>query len=140
MTLSKPWKITVGLATLWLVLYPLLFFAVWLIMFIGMPLSFMFSVPLEGDVSMPILPFFSFVPFFCIFPLHFLTIFIAIGLMAFYLIHVIKNTKANDTVRIILGVGCFFMPFIAMPVYYYAYIWQDEPPAWATARSAGDAP
>jgi hypothetical protein len=139
MTLSKPWKITVGLATLWLVLYPLLFFAVWLIMFIGMPISGIIASSAEGNLPMFIAPFFM-LPFFCIFPLHFLTIFIALGLMAFYLIHVIKNTKANDTVRIILGVGCFFMPFIAMPVYYYAYIWHDEPPAWATARSDGDAP
>ncbi len=70
-------------------------------------------------------------PFFAIFPLHLLTILLQFVLMAFYLIHVIKNSKAADTVKIILGIGCFFMPFIAMPVYYYIYIWLEAPPAWA---------
>jgi hypothetical protein len=74
------------------------------------------------------------VPFFAIFPLHCLTILLQFVLMAFYLVHVIKNTNASETVRIILGIGCFFLPFIAMPIYYYLYIWREEPPEWAVAQ------
>jgi hypothetical protein len=94
-------------------------------------------------VSMGIFPIFArnsdspdviFSLFGLIFPLHFCTIFIAMGLMVFYLVHVIKNTKADETIRILLGVGNYFLPFIAMPIYYYLYVWLDDPPAWAAAK------
>ena len=124
MQLNKPTKILVGLGTLWLSVYPLLFFAVWLFMATG--IGFFANTPSQSEP-----PFFMF-PFFAIFPLHCFTILLQFVLMAFYLIHVIKNTKAAETVKIILGVGCFFMPFIAMPVYFYIYIWLETPPAWAT--------
>lgn len=131
MTLNKPVKILVGLGTLWFTVYPLLFIAVWLFSFVGMGFfSFGAASSNAGPESMP---FFMF-PFLLIFPIHFCTIFLGFILMAFYLIHVIKNTKADETVRIILGIGTFFMPFIAMPIYYYAYIWLDEPPVWAAAK------
>jgi hypothetical protein len=55
--------------------------------------------------------------------------------MAFYLIHVIRNTKADETVRITLGLGNFFMPFIAMPIYFYLFIWLEDPPGWAAAKT-----
>jgi hypothetical protein len=121
MQLNKPTKILVGLGTVWVVLYPLLFMAVWLFLVVGMGFS---------SFSQSDQPFFMF-PFFAIFPLHCFTMLLQFVLMGFYLIHVIKNTTASETVRIILGIGFFFMPFIAMPVYYYAYIWLETPPAWA---------
>lgn len=130
MQLNKPLKILVGLGTLWLSIYPLLFLAVWLFMAMGM--GFFVNAPSQTE------PPFFILPFFAIFPLHCLTILLQFVLMAFYLIHVIKNTKADETVKIILGVGCFFIPFIAMPVYFYVYIWLDTPPTWAL-RSQVDA-
>ena len=48
---------------------------------------------------------------------------------------VIRNTTASESIRIILGIGVFFLPFIAMPVYYYLYIWRDQPPSWARKES-----
>ncbi|NJN79150.1 MAG: hypothetical protein HC797_00995 [Anaerolineales bacterium] len=124
MQLNKLTIILVGLSTLWFALYPFLFIAVWLFMASGMIFGFASSQS-ETDA-----PFFMF-PFFAIFPLHIFTILLQFVLMAFYLIHVIKNTKASETVRIILALGCFFMPFIAMPIYFYIYIWLETPPAWA---------
>ena len=53
------------------------------------------------------------------------------GLTAFYLIHVIKNDLAIEAVRVILGVGVFYLPFFAIPLYYLIYIWPDETPKWA---------
>lgn len=132
MKLNKPVKILLGLATAWNALYPLLFFAVWLIMVLGMFLSAGFSSSTAGEPS----PVFI-LPFFAIFPLHCLTILLHFVLATFYLIHVIKNTTASETVRIILGVGIFFMGFIAMPIYYYLYIWRDQPPEWALERRGG---
>jgi hypothetical protein len=122
MQISKPIKILVGLGTIWYALYPLLFLAVWLFMFSS------FFLPITFEGSEP--PFFM-LPFFAIFPLHLFTMLLGFGLMAFYLVHVIRDRRGSETVRIILGVGCFFMPYLAMPVYYYIFIWRDALPAWA---------
>jgi hypothetical protein len=122
MKLSKPTKILVGVGTAWLTVYPVLFFAVWLTLFLSM--GFLSQNPQDAQP-----PFMKI--FFAIFPLHFLTILLQFVLMAFYLIHIIKNTTASETIRIILGIGTFFVPFVAMPVYYYLFIWHDQPPRWA---------
>jgi hypothetical protein len=55
------------------------------------------------------------------------------GLQVFYLIHVIKNNQALEVLRITLGVGSFYFPFIAMPAYYLIFIWPEQPPSWALA-------
>ena len=131
MNLTKPYKTLVGLATAWMLIYPLLFFIVWLFMFFG---TLVFPIALESlDAPPESFPLFMF-PFFAIFPLHFCTIFLMIILLVFYLIHVIKNTEADENVRIILGIGIFFLPFISMPIYYYIYIWRENPPKWAVAK------
>jgi hypothetical protein len=130
MKLNKPVKILIGLVTAWNAIYPLLFFAVWLMMFLGMFVSVGLSSATANEPS----PAFI-MPFFAIFPLHCLTILLHFVLLPFYLIHVIKNTTASETVRIILGVGMFFAGFIAMPIYYYLYIWREQPPEWALERS-----
>jgi hypothetical protein len=131
MKITRPYKILIGIGTIWYVLYPLLFIAVWFMMVFGMGLMPLLAGSGESPGSAP--PFLMF-PFFSIFPLHFCTIFIGLGLMVFYLIHVIRNTQADETIRIVLGVGCFFIPFIAMPIYYYLYIWLEHPPVWAAAK------
>lgn len=33
--------------------------------------------------------------------------------------------------RIMLLIGIFLMPFVAMPIYYILYVWLDNPSAWA---------
>ena len=138
MNISKPFKILVGIGTLWFAIYPLIFIALWFMMAVGMG----FFPLMQGVQNSPNPegPFMIFPFFGVIFPIHFCTIFLGFGLMVFYLIHVIKNTKADETIRIILGVGTFFLSFIAMPIYYYLYIWLDNPPAWAAAKNKQDNP
>lgn len=131
MNLTKSHKILVGIATLWVTLYPVIFFIAWLFIFFG---TFMFPFVLESPDVLPEIYLLMMLPFMAIFPLHFCTIFILIALVVFYLIHVIKNTQADETVRIILGIGNFFLPFIAMPIYFFIFIWQESPPAWAMAK------
>jgi len=123
MKLNKTAKILVGLGTAWITLYPLLFFAAWLMMMLGIGLA---GASGRGDPP----PFFV-IPFIAIMPLQCLTILLLFGMITFYVAHAVKNTVASEAVRIILAVGTFFIPFIAMPVYYYLYIWQDTPPSWA---------
>lgn len=119
------------MGTLWVTIYPILFFIVWLVMFVG---AILFPLVMDSLGTSPeSFPLFI-LPFFAIFPLHFCTIFLMIALLVFYLVHVIKNTEADETVRIILGIGNFFLPFIAMPIYYYIFIWLESPPDWAIAK------
>ena len=50
-----------------------------------------------------------------------------IGLQIFYITHEIKNKVLTDTFRILLVLGTFFLPYIAMPIYFVAYLWKDNP-------------
>ncbi len=124
--LSKPIKVLVGVGTAWLILYPLLFIVVWFTMFRG----FMSL----GEEAGP--PAFITSLFPAILPLHCLTIIIQFALMAFYLFHVIKNNAGSDVLRVILGIGVFFMPYVAMPIYFFLYIWPQQPPRWASAEES----
>jgi hypothetical protein len=129
MKLDRSIKILVGGGTAWILLYPLLFIAIWFSTMAG----FMFS---DSFAS----PSFMFSAFDFIFPVHCLTIIIQLVLMGFYLFHIIRNTLASDVLRVILGVGVFFMPFLAMPIYYYFFIWRDTPPNWALSKETKPIP
>jgi hypothetical protein len=56
---------------------------------------------------------------------------VQLALQVFYLVHVIQNDRASKVLRVLCGVGAFFMPYFAMPAYYFIYLWPDSPPAWA---------
>jgi len=71
-----------------------------------------------------------FLPFFL---LILCSSFLQFGLSAFYLTHVILNKTGNDIIRVVLGISVFTFPYIAMPVYYFLYIWPENPPKWALA-------
>jgi len=123
MTLGKPVKILVGVGTVWIILYPLLFLATWLSMMTGF---------ISASSAEPPSFLFSLIP--AIFPVHCLTLIVQLALMAFYLYHVIKNTTTSEVLRVVLGIGTFFIPYIAMPLYYYLCIWREQPPTWALAK------
>ena len=129
MNLIKPQKILIGVLTAWVVFYPLLF----ILVIFGTVFSTLWTVQSFNGEPTPV----AMIPFFAIFPLHCLTIFLQLGLSAFYLAHIIKNHTGSETVQIILGIGVFMFPFIAMPVYYYLYIWRDDPPNWAKQQQGG---
>jgi hypothetical protein len=125
--LSKPIKILLGIGTAWLAVFPAFFVAAWMLMSIGM-----MAVPfILRDRFSPAALLLFIIPFAFIFVLEFATIALQMFLLVFYLIHIIKNTVASESLRIIFGVGNFFMPFISMPIYYYLFIWLDRPPDWA---------
>jgi hypothetical protein len=113
MTISKPVRILVGITTFWYAFYLLL------ILF-----GFVFVSNLTGGESGTNLRalFTLGLPLEIILPFHLCSLFLEVGLLIFYLIHTIKNTKASDAMRIVLGLGHLFLPFVAMPIYYYLYI------------------
>jgi hypothetical protein len=124
MKLNKSVKLLIGLGTIWILIYPLLFIALF---FSIMPGALLSSLP-EPPTSM-------FSIFNLIFPLHCFTFIVELILLGFYLFHDIKNTGVSDVIRAVFGVGLFFMPFIGMPVYYYLFIWRDLPPRWTLAEN-----
>ena len=131
MTLSKPVRILVGIMTFWYALY-LFLTIVGIILLFGYVFVALFTggeavASLRGLLS-------QILSFEIILPVHFCSLFLEVGLLVFYVVHTIKNTKANDSMRIVLGLGHLFLPFVAMPIYYYLYIWRENPPEWAVAK------
>jgi hypothetical protein len=131
MTISKPVKYLVGLATFWYALYLLLTVA-GIILLVGYVLA-AFLAGGEAVTNLRLL-LMQMLSLEIMFPIHFCSLFLEIGLLIFYLVHTIKNTKASDSMRIVLGLGHLFVPFAAMPIYYYLYIWRESPPEWAAAK------
>ncbi|MCI0477826.1 MAG: hypothetical protein L0Y55_16415 [Anaerolineales bacterium] len=122
MKLTRNQKYVVGASTLWMLAYPLLFVVMWF----AMVASMFVAINARNEP-----PFAFFGLFMCIMPFHFLTIGISLALMAFYWAHIIKNVTTSDTLRIIFGIGIFMFGYIAMPIYFYFFVWRDETPAWA---------
>jgi hypothetical protein len=131
MTISKPLKILVGIGTVWYALYLLLAVVSILLLF-----GYIVVALTMGGESVANLQTFlrQILTLELMLPIHACSLFLEVGLLVFYLIHTLKNTKASDALRIVLGLGHLFLPFVAMPVYYYLYIWQENPPEWAAAK------
>ena len=131
MTLSKPVRILIGIATLWYALY-LLLTIVGIVLFFGYVLLALFT---GGDAVSNLGPLFrQILSLEFMLPIHVCSLSLEVGLLIFYLIHAFKNTKASDSMRIVLGLGHLFLPFVAMPIYYYLYILRERPPDWAVAN------
>jgi len=132
MTISKPIKILVGIGTIWYTLY-LLVTVVGILILFGFVLV---SLLQGGEAVSNLRVLFTRIPGFgLMLPVHFCSLFLEVGLLIFYLVHTIKNTEASDPMRIVLGLGHLLLPFIAMPIYYYLYIWREKPPEWAALKA-----
>jgi hypothetical protein len=131
MTVSKPVKILIGVATFWYALYLLLTIASIVIL-----LGYVLTALLAGGESVSQLRtlLLQIISLEFMLPVHVCSLFLEVGLLIFYLIHTIKNTKASDAMRIALGLGHLFLPFVAMPIYYWLYIWRENPPDWAAGN------
>jgi hypothetical protein len=132
MTISKPVKLLLGISTIWYAIYLLLTITGLAILF-----GYVFVALLTGGESIADLRalLLQILSLEIMLPIHFCSLFLEVGLLIFYLVHTIKNTKASDSMRIVLGLGHLFLPFVAMPIYYYLYIWRDNPPEWASAKA-----
>ncbi|MEW5941661.1 MAG: hypothetical protein AB1750_18500 [Chloroflexota bacterium] len=128
MKLNKTWKIVIGIASLWVVLYPFLMVGFMFIVF------FPTVMTMAGSGS-DVFP----APFMAVFMIFWLfamcSSFLQMAMSAFYLVHIVKNKTGLEILRILCGVGAFFMPYIAMPFYYFVFIWPGQTPDWALERS-----
>lgn len=113
---KKSSKILLALATIWPFLY--------MILFMGVAVS---SVFLRGNEPGLI--------WAVIIPLHILTMLWMIGLTVFYMVNVFRNDRVNKDMKVLWAVVLFMGSIVAMPIYWYLYIWRD-----VTSPSIGNEP
>ncbi|GAB4499209.1 MAG: hypothetical protein OHK0052_13860 [Anaerolineales bacterium] len=114
----------VGAATLWVSIVPFVAMIGWL----AVALISIFQMEMSHGTGEPVILLIG-MPIF--FGLIFCTIALYFPLLIFYIVHLIRNQNGSDTLRIVLGAGLWLLPFVAMPVYFFTYIFPDVPPAWA---------
>lgn len=122
--MKKPTKILVGLASLWPFVYMILFF----IFFLS---SFFFLSASPGQEFGP--P----VGFIVIFLLHLLTMLWIMALTIFYIVNVFRNERVDKDKKALWAVVLFMGNMIAMPIYWYLYIWKEPAPSLSGPASLG---
>jgi uncharacterized membrane protein len=63
--------------------------------------------------------------FFLMLLIHLLTMIIIMALLTFYIINVFRNERVKKDMKILWSVVLFLGSFVAMPIYWYLYIWRD---------------
>jgi hypothetical protein len=114
--MKKSTKILLGIATIWPIVYMVFFFTV----IFSTIFSMRSDVTFEGSGgAMPTL-------FVAIFPLHILTVFLVMGLTIFYIVNVFRNDRVDKDKQILWTILLFMGSIIAMPIYWYLYIWSER--------------
>lgn len=113
--MSRGKAIALGIFTAWPILYMALFMCMVFGMMIWMELGRQ-----EGRVESPMI-------MLLIFPLHFLTMLVMLALMVIYIVHVFKTDRVPQDQKALWAVVLFLGNAIAMPVYWYLYIWREPP-------------
>ena len=104
-------KLLLGLVTLWPFAYVILFIVV---------IAAEFFMPGSGGPGPP--PLIA-----LIFPLHLLTMLVSLALMVFYIVNVFKNNRVENDKKALWAIVLFMGGMIAMPIYWYMYIWKEAP-------------
>jgi hypothetical protein len=117
--MQKTTKLLLGLATLWPFAYLVLFFVVIVATTVFGP----------GSPEQPGPP-----PLIAlILPLHFLTMLWVVVLMVIYIVNVFKNDRVDKDKKVLWAIVLFMGSMIAMPVYWYLYIWKSTPVSTVSA-------
>jgi len=136
MNISKSVKILIGFLTAFGVLFPFVIMPGFMMFFVfssGFPFFDPQSISNPYDLQRTMFPMMMvFYPVMMCFSL------VHLGLQIFYAIHEIKNKALNDTYRILFAIGTFLLPYVAMPIYFFAYLWKDNPQEAQAAQPSLD--
>jgi len=125
MNINKPTKIIIGILTIFGIFFPFVIAPALMMFFVfssGFPFFDPQSVPNPYEIQKTMFPMMMvFYPVMMCFGV------VQLGLQVFYIIHEIKNKALTDTFRILFAIGTFFLPYIAMPIYFIAHLWKDNP-------------
>ena len=113
--MSKSKALVLGGLTLWPIAYMVLFMCV---MFTQVVLMGFADKPPSGEMPTLIK---------IIFPLHFLTMIWVFVLVAIYIRHIFKTDAVPQDKKALWAVVIFLGNMVAMPVYWYLYIWKKCP-------------
>lgn len=106
-------RIVLGVATVWPLVYFVFFIAT----------AFVF-VAVQPQLTTPDSGFLA--AFKVLIGLHFLTVLWGIGLLVIYIVHLFKTDRVPNDKKALWAVVLFFGNMLAMPVYWYFYIWPDS--------------
>lgn len=112
--MKKTTKILLGLATLWPFVYMILFFFFMLSSVLFMP----------GGAGEELGPRFFFA---VLVALHLFTMLWVMGLTVFYMVNVFRNDRVDKDKKVLWAVVIFMGNMLAMPIYWYLYIWKEAP-------------
>jgi hypothetical protein len=118
--MRKSTKILLAIATIWPLIYMVVFFVVMISTFSSMPLN---RPPDAGSLD-------NFVTI--ILPLHLLTMLLVMGLTIFYIVNVFRNDRVIKDKKTLWAVVLFLGNVMVMPVYWYLYIWPSGKDSSAT--------
>ena len=65
------------------------------------------------------------IDFDSLFKLHLGVMLFVMGLLIFYIVNIFKNDKVRQDQKALWVIVLFFGAIIAMPVYWYLFIWKD---------------
>ncbi len=124
--MSKAQKIILAAFTAWPFLYLILFMCtVFGMIFYG------FSNEGNSSGMPPIMA--------VIFILHFLTMIELIALLVIYILHVFRTERMPQDKKVLWAVILFLGNMIAMPIYWYLYIWKEPKEAMPEQGALDDA-
>ncbi len=89
----------------------------------------------EEETSRVVSPFFP-ISFVGLFAVHIVTIFLIMGLMALYIVLVVKTDRVDQTMKILWAVLICLAGMFAMPIFWYLYIWRDALPTGTVATAS----
>jgi hypothetical protein len=125
MVLSRPVKVVIGVLTAWPVLYIFLFFG-----FIVASMIWMSQLPKGGGADSSGPP----IAFLLLFAAHFATILLMFGLIAFYIVYLFKTDRVPQDKKALWAAVLFLGNMMAMPVFFYLYVWPEE---WPRKKPGG---
>ena len=111
MPVSRPIAALVGFLTVWPLLYMFIFFAFVLT-------SFSWPTRVNGPGG-------PFAMFSIVMVAHLGTMLIIMALLVFYIVHVFKNPALTGDRRTLWAVVLFMGSIIAMPIYWFYYVWHE---------------
>lgn len=118
--MSKPAKVILGLATLWPPIYIFIFVCFWFYMMVVMIHERERGMALRDKGIPPEMVVF--------FVLHGITMLWMFALVAIYIYNVFNNDRVAKDKKALWAVVLFLGNAIAMPIYWYLYIWPENKP------------